>query len=222
MSSSRTFALSRRLFLLSSPLFLSACSAASSQPLLESMHSASSLNSVSALRAQPVLTYDDGPHRTLTPRILDALLQNNLRAIFFVIGQNVVRHPHIVRRALSEGHEIANHTHTHPFLTRLSSAGIERELSLTSQAIFDACGVRPTRFRPPYGDVNARVRQVARDQGLATVMWDVDTRDFLKVTSQTVSARVLAAGSGKIVLMHDIHLRTALATAAFAPQLRRR
>src|SRR6266446_5278073 len=102
------------------------------------------------------MTFDDGPSATLTPKLLDLLAAHHIKATFFVIGQNVADHPEIVQRAAREGHEIGNHSWSHPYLAKMSDDAVRRELRRTDGAIKDATGRRPTLMRPPYGSISVR------------------------------------------------------------------
>ena len=86
------------------------------------------------------MTFDDGPNEKLTPRLLNLLAAHHIKATFFVIGQNVVEHPEIVQRAAREGHEIGNHSWSHPNLGKMSDEGVRRELQKTEDAIKSATG----------------------------------------------------------------------------------
>ena len=89
------------------------------------------------------MTYDDGPHAVLTPRLLDMLKERNIKATFYMVGQNVVAYPQIVKRMVAEGHEVASHSWSHPLLSKMSDAGVKEQLSKTHEAIKNAAGVRP-------------------------------------------------------------------------------
>src|ERR1051325_3376516 len=99
------------------------------------------------------LTFDDGPNATLTPKLLDLLAARHLKATFFVVGQNAADHPDILKRAVREGHEIANHSWSHPNLAKMSDEAVRRALQKTDDAISAAIGKRPTLLRPPYGSI---------------------------------------------------------------------
>src|SRR5213596_3164690 len=86
------------------------------------------------------MTFDDGPSPTLTPKLLDLLAAHHIKATFFVIGQNVAEHPEVVARAVREGHEIGNHSWSHPNFGRMSDEGVRRELKRTEDAITKAAG----------------------------------------------------------------------------------
>ena len=167
----------------------------------------SSYNSVNTARPLLALTFDDGPHPELTPRLLDILRHEGVRATFYVIGRNVQTYPEIARRIVAEGHEIANHSWSHPRLTALSSARLRSELSQTSDVIQRVTGRRPTNMRPPYGAINDRVRQaIYRDHGLDVIMWSVDPLDWKRPGAEVVRRRMVeGAAPGGILLAHDIH-----------------
>ena len=90
------------------------------------------------------MTFDDGPSKALTPKLLDLLAAHHIKATFFVIGENAADHPEILKRAVAEGHEIANHSWSHPNLGKMSDEAVRRELRKTDETISAAIGVRPT------------------------------------------------------------------------------
>ena len=110
--------------------------------------------------ARIFLTFDDGPVRGNTSRILNVLARHGVEATFFVVGRQARWYPRLVKREYREGHSVQNHTYTHPDLTTLSNAGISRELRRTNRAIKAAGVPRPYRFRPPYGATDVRVKRV--------------------------------------------------------------
>src|SRR5207253_4792106 len=95
------------------------------------------------------LTFDDGPHEKLTPRLLDLLAQHHIHATFFVIGENAAQYPEILQRAVREGHEIGNHTWSHPNLAKMSEENVRSQINRTEETITNTIGSRPTLFRPP-------------------------------------------------------------------------
>src|SRR3989441_7110330 len=105
------------------------------------------------------MTFDDGPSAKLTPKLLDLLAAHHIRATFFVIGENVAEHPEIVAREVREGHEIGNHTWSHPNLAKMSDDRIRGQLRKTEDAIRSAIGNRPTLMRPPYGSISTRQKK---------------------------------------------------------------
>jgi peptidoglycan/xylan/chitin deacetylase (PgdA/CDA1 family) len=153
------------------------------------------------------MTFDDGPSATLTPKLLDLLAAHHIKATFFVIGENVAEHPEIVARAAREGHEIANHSWSHPNLAKLSDESVRRQLWRTDDAIKNATGKRPTLLRPPYGSITEREKRWIHDEfGYQIVLWDVDPYDWKRPGPAVVRNRILQeTRPGSIVLSHDIH-----------------
>ena len=153
------------------------------------------------------MTFDDGPSATLTPKLLDLLAAHHIKATFFVIGENVAEHPEIVARAAREGHEIANHSWSHPNLGKMSDDSVRRQLRQTDDAIKNATGKRPTLMRPPYGSITAREKRWIHDEfGYDIILWDVDPYDWKRPGPAVVRARILKeTRPGSIVLSHDIH-----------------
>jgi peptidoglycan/xylan/chitin deacetylase (PgdA/CDA1 family) len=148
------------------------------------------------------LTFDDGPG-PYTAQLLDTLKGRGVRATFFMLGENVHAHRNLVRRMAMEGHEVANHTWSHPDLTGLPPAEVRSQIQRTQKAVRDASGVTPTLLRPPYGATNA---EVGRATGMPLILWSVDTLDwrYLSVSRDT-SVGIKEPQSGGIVLFHDIH-----------------
>jgi peptidoglycan-N-acetylglucosamine deacetylase len=153
------------------------------------------------------LTFDDGPNATLTPKLLDLLAARHLKATFFVVGQNAADHPDILKRAVREGHEIANHSWSHPNLGKMSDEAVRRELQKTDDAIAAAIGKRPTLMRPPYGSLTAHQKNWIHEEfGYRIIIWDVDPLDWKRPGPSVVTARILKeTRAGSIVLAHDIH-----------------
>jgi|SRR6267143_456728 len=170
------------------------------------------------------LTFDDGPHATLTPKLLDLLAAHHMKATFFVVGQNAADHPDILRRAVREGHEIANHSWSHPNLGKMSDEAVRRELQKTDDTIFAAIGKHPTLLRPPYGSITAhQKRWIHDDFGYRIIIWDVDPLDWKRPGPSVVCNRILKeTRAGSIVLAHDIHPPTLEAMPATFDQLDRK
>lgn len=158
--------------------------------------------------ARPVvaMTFDDGPHASLTPQLLDILAQRQIRATFYLIGSRVVRHPDLTLRIATEGHEIGNHTWSHPSLSGLADGAILSELDRTTQAVQDVVGRPPVTMRPPYGNLTARQRlMVHRERSLPTVLWSVDPEDWRRPGPDVVTSRIISASHpGGVILAHDI------------------
>jgi peptidoglycan-N-acetylglucosamine deacetylase len=158
------------------------------------------------------MTFDDGPSAETTPRLLDILKQRNIKVTFFEIGQNAERNPAIVKRILAEGHEIGNHSWTHPQLSKLSDERVTEEITKTQDAIKNASGsgYTPTLLRPPYGAITARQKDwIEKQFGLSIIMWSVDPFDWKRPGASVIEQRILAgARPGAIILSHDIHKQT--------------
>jgi len=153
------------------------------------------------------MSFDDGPSATLTPKLLDLLAARHIKATFFVIGENVMEHPEIVARAAREGHEIGNHSWSHPNLAKMSQESVRSQLQRTDDAIKNATGERPTLMRPPYGSITDREKHWIHDEfGYRIILWDVDPYDWKRPGPAVVRNRILKeTRSGSIVLSHDIH-----------------
>jgi peptidoglycan/xylan/chitin deacetylase (PgdA/CDA1 family) len=150
------------------------------------------------------LTFDDGPHRGKTERLLDILRRAGVRATFFVVGRQVDRYPALVARELAEGHEIANHSYDHLRLPGLADAGVEREVREGDRAVVRAIG-SPTRlFRPPGGEYDAEDVALLRRLGAVLVLWTDDPGDWRRPPAALLERRLLATvGNGSIILLHD-------------------
>ncbi|MGW0843018.1 polysaccharide deacetylase family protein [Streptomyces sp. NPDC002787] len=164
------------------------------------------------------LTFDDGPSGN-TSALLNALRQNGLRATMFNQGQYAAANPSLVRAQVAAGMWVANHSYTHPHLTRLSQAQIDSEIARTQQAIAGAGGGTPKLFRPPYGETNATVRAVAARYGLTQIIWDVDSRDWNGAGSDAIVQAAARLTGGQIMLMHDWSANTLAAIPRIAQAL---
>src|SRR5438477_8448630 len=167
------------------------------------------------------LTFDDGPSEKLTPRLLDLLAQHHIHGTFFVIGENVAQHPEIVQRAVREGHEIGNHSWSHPNLAKMSDDAVRSQIKRTEEAITGAIGSRPALLRPPYGSITPRQKHLIHDDlGYEIILWDVDPLDWKEPGPNIVSSRILKeTRPGSIVLSHDIHVQTIQAMPATLTEL---
>lgn len=170
------------------------------------------------------MTFDDGPSAENTPRLLEMLKERNIKATFFLIGQNAAANPNVVRQILADGHEIGNHSWTHPQLSKLSDERVKGEISKTQEAIKDACGFVPTLLRPPYGAITAHQKQWIEDQlGLNVILWSVDPLDWKRPGAAVITHRILSGvAPGAIVLSHDIHKQTVDAMPATLDALTQR
>lgn len=151
------------------------------------------------------LTFDDGPGPH-TAHLLDILDQYGAKATFFLIGSKVSGQASIVRSIQARGHQLGNHSWSHPELPKLPVDQIASEIDRTNEAIRQATGITPAILRPPYGAVNGAVLEQLRLRGMSSILWSVDTRDWADRNSDIVCSRAVAgARPGAIILMHDIH-----------------
>ena len=165
-------------------------------------------------------TFDDGPLKGNTERVLAALEKNDARATFFMLGQNANYYPETVKKVLESGNEVSSHTWNHTYLPKLSAAQVRAQEDKTANAIYKACGSKPVSVRPPYGAINENVKQ-----GIDTplILWSVDTLDWkTKNTDATVKTILKQAKDGDIVLMHDIHKPTVAAVEKVLPILKKK
>ena len=153
------------------------------------------------------LTFDDGPSAKLTPKLLDLLAAHHIKATFFLIGENAAEYPDIVAREVKEGHEVANHSWSHPNFYKLSDDAVRSQLRRTDDAIKNATGRSPIFLRPPYGNITARQKKwINQEFGYKIVLWDVDPLDWRRPGPNVVCNRIVKnTRAGSIVLAHDIH-----------------
>jgi len=156
------------------------------------------------------MTFDDGPSAANTPRLLDILAKRNIKVTFFMVGQCVVENPAIVKRILAEGHEIGNHSWSHPAFAKMSDSAVESQIDRTENAIEQACGFKTDLLRPPYGSVTKRQEQWIHDKlGMNIIMWAVDPLDWKYRNAAHVESEILKqVHPGAIILSHDIHATT--------------
>ncbi|VDB93537.1 unnamed protein product [Peniophora sp. CBMAI 1063] len=181
------------------------------------------------------LTYDDGP-APYTPDLLDYLAAENLTATFYTVGSRVLSYPGLLQREYLAGHDIAVHTWAHPYLTTLTNEQIIAELGWTKKVIKDVLGVTPLYMRPPYGDIDNRVRAIAKAMNLIPVMWTrisetatFDTADYdvhggtatvggVLQNWENILANASSFDTGFIVLEHDLFQQTVeIATGYILP-----
>ncbi|WVN87924.1 uncharacterized protein L203_103121 [Cryptococcus depauperatus CBS 7841] len=187
------------------------------------------------------LSYDDGPS-PFTPLLIDYLNQNKVKSTFFVVGSRVLSRPEMVQAEYMAGHQLSVHTWSHPALTTLTNEQIVAELGWTMKVIKDVTGVTPNTFRPPYGDIDDRVRAIAAQMGLTPIIWSTyndkgtdinfDTNDWhisggsaTGASSYETFEKILneyapKMNSGFIVLEHDLYQQTVdLAVGYILPQV---
>jgi peptidoglycan/xylan/chitin deacetylase (PgdA/CDA1 family) len=159
------------------------------------------------------LTFDDGPHPKLTPKLLALLAARHIKVTFFLIGENVQSHPEIAKEEIAEGHEVGNHSWSHPNLRKLPEDKVRSEMQRTDDVIKAAIGRSPTLMRPPYGELSAtQGLWINKEFGYKIIRWDVDPLDWKDPGPSVVAARILSqTRPGSIILSHDIHAGTVAA-----------
>lgn len=150
------------------------------------------------------LTFDDGPHPRYTPKILDILDEYGIKATFFVIGVNAENYPTTIEKIIQRGHEIGNHTYSHPHVSCLNSENLKNEVESCESAIYGLTDYKTKLFRPPEGMIDADVRSVLRGLDYKVILWDIDTLDWAHKSPEAISQNVLDnIAAGDIILMHD-------------------
>lgn len=150
------------------------------------------------------LTFDDGPHKKYTTQILDILAKYNAKATFFIVGQNAEKNPEVISRMYKEGHELANHTFTHPLRTNVPN--LLKEIKQTDETIQKITGYAPTLFRPVEGQYSDAMIEAISKEGYKVVMWSwhLDTLDWKSPgTNRIVNTVLKGVKEGNIVLFHD-------------------
>ncbi|KAF9438418.1 chitin deacetylase [Entomortierella beljakovae] len=169
------------------------------------------------------LTFDDGPTPNTEVLLQTLKANNNAKATFFVMGSNVVRYPEIMKAEVADGHHIASHTWSHHPLTTLSNQQIVAEIKWTEKAVFDITGLKMKYLRPPYGDIDNRVRAVVKKLGYIVIDWTsdaYDSKDFAlnagfteatlsaavtKMATQLTTYGAAPGAKGIITLEHDLY-----------------
>lgn len=166
------------------------------------------------------LTYDDGPDPKTTPQLLGILKDKNALATFFMQGANASANPGSAKEVTDAGHTVGNHTFSHPYLTKLSAAGVRGEIDRAAAAIRAATGTVPTFMRPPYGAANAAVQGAV---GMPLILWSVDSLDWLSKNPAVFVPKVLKEITpGGVVIMHDVHATTIAGQAELITTLQTR
>ena len=166
------------------------------------------------------LTFDAAWGNEDTQRLIDILGAYNVRATFFVVGQWAEKYPESVRALHEAGHEVMNHSDTHPHMSALGSAEIGAELRKCSDKVKSITGVGTTLFRCPYGEYDDHVIRAVSAEGMTAVQWDVDSLDWKDYDAATITRRVMSrVQPGSIVLFHNAALHTPEALPGIIEQL---
>lgn len=180
-----------------------------------------------------VLTFDDGPHYRNTEAILDTLKAHEINAYFFAVGKNIGtlsngeptlgKNAGLLKRALLEGHHLANHSYSHSVLTKLDADGQKTELHNTNQLLKAVSGNENTFFRPPYGSKNPALLELSSSLSMRTIMWNIDSQDWADPVPESIVKRVMAELEKRkkgIILFHDIHKQTVQALPSLLEELK--
>lgn len=167
------------------------------------------------------LTFDDGPSAEVTPVVLDILRKHDIKATFFLMGGYVEQSPELVRQELAEGHEVGNHTYTHPDLATLSDDEVRQQLQFANETIQEAASYTPTIWRMPFGSGGERVYHLGREMNMENILWDVDSADWMLHDRDLIVQRILDNLEDQmVILMHDTHITTAQAIEVLIPILK--
>ncbi|MBQ2925360.1 MAG: polysaccharide deacetylase family protein, partial [Ruminiclostridium sp.] len=155
------------------------------------------------------LTFDAAWGNEDTQQLIDTLERYDVKATFFVVGEWVDKYPESVKALHEAGHEVMGHSNDHAHFNSLSADEIIADITACNEKIEGVTGVRPTLFRPPYGEYDDHVVSTVRGMGLEIIQWDVDSLDWKDYDAPTITDRVTSkVGPGSIVLFHNAALHT--------------
>lgn len=165
------------------------------------------------------LTFDDGPHPTYTPMLLDGLKERGIHATFFLLGQSAQNYPDLVRRMQEEGHLIGNHTFYHTDLKNADAVMLNREVVKTNEVIEKITGETPQYIRPPFGSHDDNLEEMT---GMLVVLWTVDPLDWCCEDAAAIVRRVEEnAQDNAIILMHDSYKSSVMAALTVVDELQK-
>lgn len=150
------------------------------------------------------LTFDDGPSPGTTQPLLDLLAQEDVKATFFFVGENVRRYPELVEAVAKAGHHIGNHSLNHPFLPRLSLSEMEKQIDTTNDEIESIIGAKPKLFRPPYGLIDSRGARLLSERHMSTVYWGAVADDWQPLGAPVVVKRIMRQlPKEELIVLHE-------------------
>ena len=156
-----------------------------------------------------------------TDELLSIMAQEEVKCTFFTVEFWAKKYPEYLTKIHENGHDIGTHSSTHPYMSKLNKETIIKELSTSSSVIEQVVGVRPILFRPPYGDYNDLLIKTAKELGLYTIQWDVDSLDWKDISAREITERVVKrVKNGSIVLFHNQGLHTAKALPQIIKKLK--
>lgn len=171
------------------------------------------------------LTFDDGPNKIQTPKVLKILEKYQIKATFFEVGENIEYQKDIVKQVYEQGHEIGNHFYAHENINKLSKQEIKESIMKTNDLIYNITGTKPTLVRPPYGIVNNNLKEVCAELNMSIIIWtdDKDSKDWNKTKDYEIINNVTKkVTNGDIFLFHDgskTYTNTLSAIDVIIPQL---
>lgn len=166
------------------------------------------------------LTFDDGPSKEITPKLVELLEEYGVTATFCVVGNRLEKNMDIGTAIYESGSELVGHSWSHPYLTKLSVDGIKAQLNDTNALIEEITGSPSSFYRPPYGGVNKRVRSVSEELEMSLLMWSVDPQDWRTRDAESIYNHVLEyVTDGSIILCHDLYESTYEAMEMLIPEL---
>ena len=160
-------------------------------------------------RKAVALSFDAAWGNEDTQQLIDILGKYNVKATFFVVGEWVDKYPESVKALYDAGHEVMSHSNTHAHFNALSTDEIIADINASNDKIEAVTGVRPTLFRPPYGEYDDHVIAAVRSMGMEPIQWDVDSLDWKDLSAEEITQRVTSkVQPGSIVLFHNAALHT--------------
>lgn len=152
------------------------------------------------------LTYDDGPNPHTTERLVNLLDKEGIKATFFFIGENIARHPELVKLVFDAGHTVGNHSYSHPFMPGLSRARMAVEIDRTNDLIESIIGEKAHLFRPPYGIIDARGAKLLETRRMSPVYWGAVTQDWRNIGADAVVNHIMKRlPAAQLIVMHEGH-----------------
>ena len=156
-----------------------------------------------------------------TAEILNILRNNNVNITFFFGGNWLEEYPHLVKEIATNGHEVGNHSYTHPHMAQLGREEIVQELNRTNELIKELTGEEPDLFRPPFGEYNNRLIKTSRTEGYHVIQWSIDSLDWKDVSADFIVKTVMKnIAPGEIILMHNNGQNTAQALKRLIPKVK--
>lgn len=149
------------------------------------------------------LTFDDVPDPRYTGKVLDVLKSKGVKATFFAMGTRSMKHPDLLRRIALEGHDVGNHSYSHPDFSKLALEDVKKQINRAEKTIAGIIGYKPKLVRPPYGEIMPEQLEWAKSEAFTVVNWDVDSADWRQLKADEVFRNVTkAVRPGSVILMH--------------------